>query len=133
MSDRIYEIFFFDIYVAILKIKFVSSKFKSSDDLLNDFVSWDSVIREFEIIGEATKILLQQNLIDKEYKVIVDFRNKIIHHYFGVDAEAVWDIIENDINNYETYIINKIKLICLIKFYIQQSKIIKNIMKYQKN
>jgi hypothetical protein len=44
MSDRIYEIFLFDIYLAITKIKIVSSKYCSAEELQNDFVSWDSII-----------------------------------------------------------------------------------------
>ena len=45
----------FDIKIAILKIKEVSSGFTNVDELLHNFTHWDSVIREFEIIGEASK------------------------------------------------------------------------------
>ena len=87
----------------------VAAEFEGSDDLLNDFVSWDSIIREFEVIGEATKILLDNNLIDSKYRIVVDFRNKITHHYFGIDAEAVWSIIQNNLPEYKEYIIDNIK------------------------
>ena len=108
MSKRVYELFLFDIYIAISKIKFVSSKFNSANDLLTDFISWDSVIREFEILGEASRILIENNLIEQKYRIVVDFRNKIVHHYFGIDSEAVWSIIKEDLPGLESYIKNKI-------------------------
>ena len=78
-SSRNIELFIFDIYIAILKIKKVASKFNNGEDLLHSFIDWDSVIREFEIIGEASKHLFEHNLLDKQYRRIVDFRNHITH------------------------------------------------------
>ena len=57
--DRNVELFIFDIYVAILKIEYIVQDFSDAEKLLHDFRSWDSVIREFEIIGEACKYLLK--------------------------------------------------------------------------
>ena len=81
MSKRVYELFLFDIYIAILKIEYVSNKFQNAESLKYDFISWDSVIREFEIIGEATNTLIKNNFLDKENQVVVDLRNLLIHHY----------------------------------------------------
>ncbi len=53
--DRPVEMFIFDIYIATLKIKETVKNFDNAQSLLHDFRSWDSVIREFEIIGEASK------------------------------------------------------------------------------
>jgi len=111
MSSRVIEIFLFDIFVAIVKIEIVVSKFGSSEELLHDFVSWDSVMREFSIVGEATNMCIKEDLIGKEYRVIVDFRNKIIHHYFGIDSEAVWNIANNELQDFKKYIIQKIEKI----------------------
>ena len=60
--DRETELFIFDIYIASLKIKKVASNFNNVQDLLHNFTSWDSIIREFEIIGEASKYLLKDDL-----------------------------------------------------------------------
>ncbi len=60
----------------------------------------DAVIRNFEIIGEAS------NRIDGDFKVrnsqiewakMRGFRNRIVHDYFGIDLEIVWSIIQDDI------------------------------------
>jgi len=106
--DRDIELFIFDIYVAIQKIKKVSSAFDNVEDLLHNFTSWDSVIREFEIIGEASKYLLRDSLLEKQYQEIVDFRNQITHEYFGIDQDIVWIIIHNDLVPFEKIIIELI-------------------------
>ena len=106
--DRATEMFIFDIYIAGLKIREVVTDFDNAQALLHDFRSWDSVIREFEIIGEASKYLLKAKLLDKEHQQVVDFRNKITHEYFGIDADEIWDI---SFENLEEYIKVTLKLI----------------------
>jgi uncharacterized protein with HEPN domain len=106
--DRGSELFIFDIYIAILKIKKVASKFDNVQNLLHSFTDWDSVIREFEIIGEASKYLLRDKLITKDHQIIVDFRNQISHGYFGIDQEVVWAVIRTDLKDFETIIIELI-------------------------
>ncbi len=59
-----------------------------------------AVIREFEIIGEAVGKLsdeLKKDYPDVEWQDIKDFRNLLIHEYFGVDLEIVWRVIEDDL------------------------------------
>ena len=106
--DRPVEMFIFDIYIAILKIEDTSSKFSNVQDLLYSYNHWDSVIREFEIIGEASKYLLKDELFSKKYQVLVDFRNKITHEYFGIDQDIVWLIIYNDLDEIKSIIIKLI-------------------------
>ncbi len=109
MSSREIEMFLFDVYIAILKIEKISLDFSNAQDLLYDFRSWDSVIREFEIIGEASKYLLKEELLHKDYRKVVDFRNYITHAYFGIDEEQVWNIIHNDLKNLKKIIENSIR------------------------
>ncbi len=60
----------------------------------------DGVIRQLEIIGEATK-KLSSDLRDKyshiPWQDIAGMRDKLIHVYFGVDLDEVWDTAERDI------------------------------------
>jgi len=106
--DREIELFIFDIFIAIQKIKKVSSGFDNAQDLLHNFTSWDSVIREFEIIGEASKYLLRGKLIETNYRRIVDFRNQISHECFGIDQEIVWGIIQQKLESFEKDIVELI-------------------------
>jgi len=107
-TNREISLFLFDVYIAILKIEKVASKFNNVNELLYDFTKWDSVIREFEIIGEASKYLIKDNILDKSYQVIVDFRNQITHEYFGIDQDIVWMIIQKDLKDIKKVIEQKI-------------------------
>jgi uncharacterized protein with HEPN domain len=124
--DRGTELFILDIYIAILKIKKVASKFDNVQNLLHSFTDWDSVIREFEIIGEASKYLIRDKLITKDYQIIVDFRNQISHGYFGIDQEVVWAVIHTDLKDFENIIIELINKLEqkqeLIDSFIEDSK-----------
>ncbi len=60
----------------------------------------DAVIRQIEIIGEATKQISQR--IRNKYKQIpwndiAKMKDKLIHYYMGVDIEIVWATIKKDI------------------------------------
>ncbi len=109
MSKRQIELFVFDIFIAILKIEQTSAKFNNPQDLVYSYTDWDSVIREFEIIGEASKYLLKENILQKEHRAVVDFRNVIIHEYFGIDSDEVWEIIHNNLKSFYQIIILIIK------------------------
>ena len=60
-----------------------------------------AVVREIEIIGEAVKNLSEEfKNKNKEipWKEIICTRDKMIHHYFGVDLDILWNIIKNDLS-----------------------------------
>lgn len=60
----------------------------SQDDFLNNSLVHDAVIRNFEIIGEATKKLsddFRAKYPDIEWRKIAGMRDKLIHDYIGVD------------------------------------------------
>lgn len=60
----------------------------------------DAVVREFEIIGEATKRLsekVKELNPDLPWRDIAGMRNKLVHEYFGVDMAVVWETIKSDL------------------------------------
>ncbi len=70
------------------------------NDFINDEIKSRAFIRSLEIIGEATKKLPKEftsQHIQIEWKNMAGLRDKLIHHYFGVDYEIVWDVIKNEI------------------------------------
>jgi len=72
----------------------------SFEDFFDDRKTYSAVIREFEIIGEAVGKLPQsfkERRLDVEWQDIRDFRNLLIHEYFGVDLEIIWKIIKDDL------------------------------------
>ncbi|MDF1532437.1 MAG: DUF86 domain-containing protein [ANME-2 cluster archaeon] len=61
--------------------------------------------RSIEIIGEASKNLsetLKAKYPEIEWKKIAGMRDKLIHAYFGIDWEIVWDVIVNRLPKLET-------------------------------
>jgi uncharacterized protein with HEPN domain len=79
----------------------------NEDAFLKSNLIQDAVIRNFEIIGEATK-KLNEDFRDKyseiEWKKIAGMRDKLIHEYNGVDLWAVWGVVEKIIPILDTQI-----------------------------
>ena len=73
---------------------------KDYDEFKNNRMLQDAVIREIEIIGEATKNLsmgFRNKHSNIPWRQIAGMRDKLIHGYFGVDVDAVWDTVMKDI------------------------------------
>jgi uncharacterized protein with HEPN domain len=97
MSRRRSELYLLDILIAIEKIERYHRKFSDAESFYHDDMSFDATMRELQIIGEATKHLLRSGTLDDSHRVIVDFRNLIVHEYFGVDAEEIWEILREEL------------------------------------
>lgn len=70
------------------------------DDFLNNEEKQDAIIRKLEIIGEAVTNL-EHDFRDRyqyiPWQDIADMRNKLIHEYFSVDLELIWEVLQRDI------------------------------------
>jgi len=84
------------------EIKFILniSKNLSYAEFENDEILKRAAVRSIEIIGEATK-KIPTNFRDKyshiDWRSISGMRDKLIHNYFGIDYEIVWDVMLNKI------------------------------------
>ena len=84
----------------------------SSDSLSTPFWYSPTFIRNFEIIGEAVKKIpeeIRKKYADVEWKEAAGFRDVLIHDYFGIDLEAVWDTVRNNIPSFKKQIVNVLK------------------------
>jgi uncharacterized protein with HEPN domain len=67
----------------------------------------DAVIRQLEVIGEATKRLskeLQSLRAEVPWRRIAGLRDVLIHDYMGVDIKAVWEITQKDLPVFKGHI-----------------------------
>lgn len=83
-----------DICEAIRRIV-VYTKGMSVRRFLKDIKTQDAVVRNLEVIGEATKNLssrLRKICPQIPWKELAGVRDKMIHHYFGISYEIVWKI-----------------------------------------
>jgi len=101
--------------------KFRLEDMVESIDLIEEYVknmdrnSWsqdrktiDAVIRNLEVIGEAVKHLpaeLQERYPDIPWFHIQGMRNLLIHEYFGVDTDILWQTIEKDLPSLKSRIL----------------------------
>jgi len=99
MSERADTDFLYDIQEAIHRIITYTTSM-SYDSFLNDIKTQDAVIQNLQVIGEATKNLssdFRARYTDIPWKGMAGIRDRLIHHYFGVNLDIVWDIITTDL------------------------------------
>lgn len=98
-KDRKYGFYIHDMLLSMERIQEYLGNFDFSTFKKNYMVV-DAVIRNFEIIGEASKHI--PNRIKSEYPQIpwqkmYALRSIITHEYFGVDYEIIWEIAKNEL------------------------------------
>ncbi len=59
-----------------------------------------AIVRAIEVVGEAAKNLstsFKEKHSEISWKEIIGTRDRIIHHYFGVDLDIIWEIVKKDL------------------------------------
>lgn len=99
MSKRSDINFISDSKEAILRINAYVENL-SYEEFLEDTKTQDAVVRNLEIIGEAAKSISEE-LKDKYHQILwkdlAGVRDKLIHHYFGVNLDIVWSIVKEEL------------------------------------
>ena len=76
------------------------TKGKNFEDFIADDMMYYAVVKNIEILGEASNMLTEvfrQAHPKTPWKQVNGMRNYIVHEYFQVDNNVVWDVITNDL------------------------------------
>ena len=96
-EKRTYILYLDDIHIAMSRIAEYIDGF-SFTEFKRDYKTVDAVIRNFEVIGEASKNLpieIKTKYPEVPWDEMYLLRNKVSHEYFGVDYEIIWDVATN--------------------------------------
>jgi uncharacterized protein with HEPN domain len=100
------KLFIEDILESIASIKSFIKNISEESFFKNKLIK-SAVVRELEVIGEATKNIpnsFREKYPKIPWREIASTRDKIIHGYFGVNYKIVWKIIKEDLSNLEKQI-----------------------------
>lgn len=106
MSKRQVKLYVEDINSAIEDIKSFTKDLTFQKFKRNKLVI-DAVVRNLEVIGEAARNIPKETkdqYPEISWRKIESMRNRIIHEYFNVDLEIVWDTIQKDLPTLEDQI-----------------------------
>lgn len=105
------QVYLFHIRDAIERVLNYTASGK--DAFFSDSKTQDAVLRNLEIIGEATKNIpeeFKQGHPKIPWRNIAGMRDKLIHDYFGVNLKIVWEVVEKEIPSLHSKIVNLIPL-----------------------
>jgi len=99
MKDRNEKLFLADIQECCQKIeRYIAGINK--EDFLADEILQDALVRNIEIIGEASKNLSEKTREENTnvpWRDVMRMRDKIVHHYFRLNLEIIWRTVTEDI------------------------------------
>lgn len=82
----------------------------SREDFLEEKKTQDAVIRQIEVIGEAAKQVSAETRDSRDkvpWQDMAQMRDRLIHGYFSVDAEIVWETTQTDIPELYTMLVEE--------------------------
>jgi uncharacterized protein with HEPN domain len=97
--SRDYRLYLDDMRMAAEKVL----RYTQGADLahfVDDEKTFDAVVRNLEIIGEAAKHVsaeVQERYAGVEWRSIAGLRDIVAHEYFGIDEDILWDIVVNQV------------------------------------
>lgn len=94
-----YKVYLQDVLEAIARVE-AYTRGLSREDFIGNPEKVDAVVRNLEIIGEAVKQVpeaVRDANPNVEWRKIAGLRDILIHQYFGVDLDIIWDIVANKV------------------------------------
>ncbi|AGA68226.1 hypothetical protein Desdi_0698 [Desulfitobacterium dichloroeliminans LMG P-21439] len=92
------KVFLYNILESIIKIETYTNSDK--DEFMTSGIIQDAVIRNLEIIGEATKRVsrrLKEQTPEIPWTQMAGLRDVLIHDYMGISLKIVWNVVQNEL------------------------------------
>lgn len=99
MKKRVFGDYIQDIIEALWEVEDFTAELQY-EDFVKDKKTINAVVRSLEVIGEATKKIpdsLRLTYPEIPWKRMAGMRDKLIHEYFGIDLEIVWEVINSEL------------------------------------
>lgn len=99
MSRRTPRVYLNDILSALQRVEQYTDGL-SFEQFRSDSKTVDAVVRNLEVIGEAARQMPKDTVAEHPgipWAKMVGLRNKVLHEYFGVDIEILWQTIREDL------------------------------------
>ena len=99
-GKRNIQLFIQDVFDAIDKIDGYVSGINTAEELKKSGPVYDAVMMNFIVIGEAVKNIYEEvrkNYPNVEWRDIMAMRNLMVHEYWGIDEEVVWDAVRKNL------------------------------------
>ncbi len=101
--SRDLEVYLVDILEAISRIREYTRDLDESS-FQSDTLRQDAVIRNLEVLGEAVKQIpedVRKRHPGVEWRKMAGLRDVLIHQYFGIDGDVLWDVVVNKLTDVE--------------------------------
>jgi uncharacterized protein with HEPN domain len=104
MPKRDPELLLEDMLTAVRKIERYTAGM-DQEEFRRDEKTLDAVVRNLEVLGEAARQLPDEFLArspEVPWRQIAGLRNRVIHEYFGLDIDLIWEVVLHDLPQLRT-------------------------------
>ena len=110
-EKRDIQLYISDMLQAIDEVNEFVTDIPNAEALVSNKEKYKAVLMNFIILGEASRNIFEEvriNHPEVEWKDVMNMRNKLVHEYFGVDNQVVWDAIKKNFPELKEIIENKL-------------------------
>ncbi|MGB7413139.1 MAG: DUF86 domain-containing protein [Thermosynechococcaceae cyanobacterium] len=97
--SRSVQLYLEDICTSCIKVQRYTLNM-TFEDFIEDERTYDAVVRNLQIIGEAVKKIpsdIREQYPNVEWRKIAGLRDILAHAYFGLEDETLWDVVQNKV------------------------------------
>lgn len=104
LKSRDWRVYLEDMLPGCQKVIRYTSDMTTLEELTREEVVYDGTLHNLQLIGEAARDVpddIRDQMPNVAWKAIIGLRNVIVHGYFAIDNEIVWEIIQHRVPDLE--------------------------------